>query len=49
MHIPIAFIVLAVLIWLAIEQPKFRKALFITCGVFAVLIAAAAALLMSKP
>lgn len=49
MHIPIAFIILAGVIWLAIEQPKFRKALLITCGIFAALVAGAAALLMAKP
>jgi hypothetical protein len=49
MELFIGPIVLAGVIWAAIEYPNARKALAITGGICALLIAGAVWLLMSKP
>jgi len=50
MHaILITVLVISGTIWLAIEHPKFRRSLWITLGVCALLIGAAIALVVYKP
>lgn len=49
MHVLIGLAIVSGAIWLAIEQPKFRKALWITGAICVGLVAGAALLLMSRP